>query len=62
MSRGLFGVWLRGFGALQPGGARVTVRIRVVQRLRADVAGPPVLAQFAIRGGLVTPMESRCER
>ena len=51
-----------GVQAVAGGGVRVTVRVWVVRETGGgDVAGPPVLAEFTVRGGLVTWVESRYE-
>jgi hypothetical protein len=49
LSRGLFGVWLRGLGGRAvEAGARVMVRVRVVRRLRAGCGG--AAGPGAVRG------------
>lgn len=43
-----------------PGEAVVTARVRVVQQTGGgEVWGPPVLAEFTVRGGLVALLRSR---
>ena len=43
-------------------GVRVTMRVWVVRETAdGDVAGPPVLVDFTVRGGLVTWMDSKHE-
>jgi hypothetical protein len=45
-----------------PGEAVVTARVRVVQQTGdGEVWGPPVLAEFTVRGGLVAFLRSRHE-
>ena len=43
------------------GGVRVTVRIQIIEAERVEGAGPPVLAEFTVRNGLVTCIEASYE-